>query len=207
MARHLRGEPFDEVGWILVDAGGKVVRADREGGHFGTERKHPSPFAPRPRAPAGGELHDHSGAMPLQPLLQARKQLGVGGGAFVGVAHVGMDDRRTRLEGLLGALHLFGHRDRHRRIVSLARHGPGDRDADDAWFLHRFFVTATRAGQFWKTGLVSPPMASSQPELFRLPRPAPAWKGCALADAYPGLSGPRRGVHPFRTPVTASRLR
>ena len=78
-------------------------------------------------AAAGGELNDHSGAVFAHAFLHCSVQLRVGTRGFVAIAHVHMHQRRTSLKGLVRGLDLLGWRDRHGRIVFLARQCTGNR--------------------------------------------------------------------------------
>ena len=129
---HLARQPVDQVGRVLVDAGGEVVRPHGQRRHVGPQGQHAAARLARARPPAGRELDDHAGAVLFQPLLQPRETLGVRCRRLVLHPDMGVDDRGPRLERLLRAFHLFGNGNRHRRVVFLARQGSGDRDADDA---------------------------------------------------------------------------
>ena len=136
MGQHLGGQPVHQIGRVLIHTRRKVVRPDRQRRHVGPQRQHPAAFAPRPRPAPGRELNNHAGAVFLQPFLEAGEFPGVGTGGLIVVAHMGVADAGARLERLLRAFDLLGHGDRHRRVVLLARHRAGDRDADDAGLCH-----------------------------------------------------------------------
>ena len=55
----------------------------------------------------------------------------VGGGRLVGLADVDVDERGAGLERFLRRFDLLGRRDRHGRVVALARQRAGDRDGND----------------------------------------------------------------------------
>ncbi len=136
ISAHLTGQPIDQIGRVLVNAGGKVVRPHGQRGHVGAERQHGPALRARPRSAAGRELDDHAGAVFLQPLHKPPEFLGVAGGGLIVVAHMGMGDRGPGLERGLRAFDLFGDGDRQRRVRRLGRHGSGDCHADDAGFGH-----------------------------------------------------------------------
>ena len=69
--------------------------------------------------------------MLLDAFLNAGEALGIGRGPALVIAHVDVDERGAGLESLVRGLNLLLGRDRHRRVVSLLRQGPGDGDADD----------------------------------------------------------------------------
>ena len=50
VADHLGREPIHQIGRVLVDAGGEVVRAHGERGHVRLEGKHAAPHGPPPSA-------------------------------------------------------------------------------------------------------------------------------------------------------------
>ena len=124
---HLAGEVLDQGGVVLVDDGREVDRAGRERGHVGLEVQRRAAGGGVASASAGGELDDHAGAVFSNALLHLAEQFRVGGGAFVGVADVDVDERGAGLVGLVRALDLLGGRDRQGRVVLLARNRPGNR--------------------------------------------------------------------------------
>jgi hypothetical protein len=59
VSSHFGGEPVDEVGRVLINAGRKVVRAHRKRGHVGPKRQHPAAGLSGSGAASGGKLDDH----------------------------------------------------------------------------------------------------------------------------------------------------
>jgi hypothetical protein len=137
MGLHFRGQPIDQIGRVFIDPAGKVVRPDGQRGHVGFQPQHAAAFGPGPRPAAGGELHDHAGAMPGHLGLEFGEQFGVRTGCAIGPANMRMQQAGARLEAGLGCLDLFGDGDRHRRVVGFLRHRTGDRHTDDAGVGHR----------------------------------------------------------------------
>ncbi len=84
----------------------------------------PPRACPTPERPPVDKLHDQSGAMLFQPLLQPRKALGVERTFALVVAHVAVGDRCAGLERLMGRLDLLADGDRNRGIVGLGRQTP-----------------------------------------------------------------------------------
>src|SRR6266478_9035040 len=91
---------------------------------------------------AGRELHDHAGTMLAQALQQLAETILIRGRGLIVLAHVHVRDGRSRFEGFLRRLDLFGDADRYRRIVFLARHGAGDGDRYDARIWHDAYLAA-----------------------------------------------------------------
>src|SRR3546814_5543652 len=77
-------------------------------------------------AAAGGELHDHSGAVLGDAGLHLREELRIGAGVLLGVAHVDVDDGGARLIGRVGGLDLLRGRDGDGGRVLLAWDGAGN---------------------------------------------------------------------------------
>src|SRR5688572_1657431 len=87
-----------------------------------------------PPSPAGRKLNDHAGALLCNSRLDSSEALGIGRGRLIVVAHVDMDERGSDLIGLARRYDLLGRRDRHRRVVFLARNRSSDRDGYDNRF-------------------------------------------------------------------------
>ena len=134
--QHLGSQPVDQIRWVFVDAGRKVVGPYGQRGHVGFERKHPAAFLSCTRAAAGRELDDHARTVFFETFFQLCETFGIRGRGLVFQSHVRMADRRARLEGFLCGFHLLRNGDRHRRVIVLARHRPGDGDADDGRLGH-----------------------------------------------------------------------
>src|SRR3546814_18680891 len=81
-------------------------------------------------AAAGGELHDHSGAVLGDAGLHLREELRIGAGVLLGVAHVDVDDGGARLIGRVGGLDLLRGRDGDGGRVLLAWDGAGNGHRD-----------------------------------------------------------------------------
>src|SRR3546814_13909494 len=81
-------------------------------------------------AAAGGELHDHSGAVLGDAGLHLREELRIGAGVLLGVAPVAVDDGGARLIGRVGGLDLLRGRDGDGGRVLLAWDGAGNGHRD-----------------------------------------------------------------------------
>jgi hypothetical protein len=53
MGRHLVDQRFDQIGWIVTDPRGKVVRPHKERGRVGPQGQHRAARMPCPRPPRG----------------------------------------------------------------------------------------------------------------------------------------------------------
>ncbi len=128
---HRFGETFHEVRRVFVDAFRKVAGAGRERRHVGPLRQHRAAQGLLAAAAAGGELHDHAGAMLAHAFADLGEKLGIGTRRFVLLADVDVRDRGAGFERFVRRFDLLGRRDGHRGIVGFAGQRAGDGDGDD----------------------------------------------------------------------------
>ena len=98
VVEHGLGQAFDEVGRVLVDAGGEIHRAGGERGHVGLEVQHGAARGLLAAATAGGKLDDHARAVLAHAFLHLGEQGRVGAGRFVRVAHMDVHQRGAGFE-------------------------------------------------------------------------------------------------------------
>ena len=142
---HLRGQPVHEVGRVVVDAGRKIDRAAGQRCHVGAQMQHAAALAASAGSAARRDLRDHARAVGADAVEHERETLGRRGRRFVVVAHVQVHERGAGFVGGLRRLDLLGDRDRHCRVVLLARQRPSDRHRDDAGRAHGLSPRFSRA--------------------------------------------------------------
>src|SRR5918998_986201 len=116
---------------ILVDDGWEVHGTSGQRSHVGLQVQRTAALGRIAATPTGRELDDHPRAVLAHALLHLAKALRVGGGGFIVIAYMDVDERCARLVGLPCALHLLLWSDRNSRVILLAWDRAGDSDGNN----------------------------------------------------------------------------